>query len=145
MSNSNMKRFFSILTLSLLALSFIGCNKSKNPTVSFHESSYLIPAAGGELIIPVKNSGIDDIIILYPDGSNWKIESNGDMTPIGGWIKIDKVINKYSTRALVSWTSGISITVEPNTTPKERKATITVTSYDASDEVRITQSAAKVQ
>lgn len=106
----------------------------------------MIPAAGGELIIPVRSTGVDDVKIDYSDNANWEIAENGDMIPSQGWIEVVKVINDYqSTRELAEWTSGVVINVKPNTNKYERRAVITVESFTASDAITITQPAAFVK
>lgn len=140
-----MKTFFTIFSTILFSLSLTSCVKDV-PSVSFPQSSYMIPAAGGELIIPVRSTGVDDVKIDYSDNANWEIAENGDMIPSQGWIEVVKVINDYqSTRELAEWTSGVVINVKPNTNKYERRAVITVESFTASDAITITQPAAFVK
>lgn len=140
-----MKTFFTIFSTILFSLSLTSCVKDI-PSVSFPQSSYMIPAAGGELIIPVRSTGVDDVKIDYSDNANWEIAENGDMIPSQGWIEVVKVINDYqSTRELAEWTSGVVINVKPNTNKYERRAVITVESFTASDAITITQPAAFVK
>lgn len=140
-----MKTFFTIFSTILFSLSLTSCVKDI-PSVSFPQSSYMIPAAGGELIIPVRSTGVDDVKIDYSDNANWEIADNGDMIPSQGWIEVVKVINDYqSTRELAEWTSGVVINVKPNTNKYERRAVITVESFTASDAITITQPAAFVK
>lgn len=140
-----MKTFFTIFSTILFSLSLTSCVKDI-PSVSFPQSSYMIPAAGGELIIPVRSTGVDDVKIDYSDNANWEIAENGDMIPSQGWIEVVKVINDYqSTRDLAEWTSGVVINVKPNTNKYERRAVITVESFTASDAITITQPAAFVK
>ena len=140
-----MKTFFTIFSTILFSLSLTSCVKDV-PSVSFPQSSYMIPAAGGELIIPVRSTGVDDVKIDYSDNANWEIAENGDMIASQGWIEVVKVINDYqSTRELAEWTSGVVINVKPNTNKYERRAVITVESFTASDAITITQPAAFVK
>ena len=113
------------------------------PSVDLHEDTMTVSAAGGDLIIPVTSTGVDNVTITLPTGDSWVIEENGDMTPADSWIKLVKVINEYDdpTRALAKWDSGISLYVEPNTTGYERTATIVVHSFQAIDTIVLTQSA----
>jgi hypothetical protein len=113
------------------------------PSVDFYEESMTVSAEGGDLIIPVNSTGVDNVTITLPTGDSWVIEENGDMTPADSWIKLVKVINEYDdpTRALAKWDSGISLQVEPNTTGYERTATIVVHSFQAIDTIVLTQSA----
>ena len=73
-----MKTFFTIFSTILFSLSLTSCVKDI-PSVSFPQSSYMIPAAGGELIIPVRSTGVDDVKIDYSDYATWEIAENGDM------------------------------------------------------------------
>ena len=139
-----MKKFLFAAVATLSTLFAISCDivLKDYPIVYFENRSYMIPAAGGELIIPVKSTGVDNVTVGYSDSANWEIESNGDKIPTQGWVQIVKVINDYqSSRALATWTSGIVVVVEPNNSNSERRAAITVTSLGISDAVTIVQPA----
>lgn len=143
-----MNRAFRLSVIALLSLLTTACWGTWDaPSVSFPHNSYMIPASGGELIIPVKSTGVNDVTIKYSDMSNWEVDpSTGDMVPTQSWIKIVKVINNYqTTRELAEWTSGIVIEVEPNTSSVERQATISVQSYDTSASTTITQPASIIK
>ena len=102
----------------------------------------MIPAAGGEIIIPVTSTGVDNVTISFSDNANWETDSNGDKIPVQGWAQIVKVINDYkSTRALENFNSGIVVIVEPNTTNSERRAYVSVSSLGLSNSVTIVQPA----
>ncbi|MBR0363321.1 MAG: hypothetical protein IIX38_05960, partial [Alistipes sp.] len=106
--------------------------------------SMAVEAEGGEVIIPVTSTGVDNVEIIFDYSDRWEVdEENGDLTPQEGWIKIVKVINEYEvpTRALAKWDSGICIVVEPNATGHERKAKISVQSFMLHDTIEIIQSA----
>lgn len=136
-----MKKFF-YTTLTLVATLFATSCTMDIPSVTFSQDSYLIPASGGEIIIPVRNTGIDNVTISYSDNDNWEIDDNGDMIPTHGWIEVVKVIHDYkTTRTLESYNSGIVLRVAPHTGDYERRATLTVTSYSAADYLNISQSA----
>lgn len=138
-----MKKLFYI---ALVMLTLASCKELDEPGVSFSETSYIVPASGGEIIIPVKSTGVDDVRITYHDDSGWEKDENGDMVPVDGWLVFEKVINNYDTsRALAAWTSGICFNVQPNTTKSERSATVTVQSFQVSANVRITQSGGKAK
>ena len=108
------------------AFALIGCNKiTDNPKISFNEEVYTVAATGGELIIPVNSTGIDNVNIYYQrDGEHWQVDpETGDRIPVDGWLKLTKLIENYSvTRELAQWTSGLQLAVEPNTTGVERTA-----------------------
>ena len=144
-----MKKLFFVAVVASLTFS-VGCEHEiipnkiyDKPSVDFYEESMTVSAEGGDLIIPVNSTGVDNVTITLPTGDSWVIEENGDMTPADSWIKLVKVINEYDdpTRALAKWDSGISLQVEPNTTGYERTATIVVHSFQAIDTIVLTQSA----
>lgn len=121
-----MKRLFALLLLLSTAM-LTGCDI---PDVDFYEHSYEVSAAGGEMIIPVHSTGIDNVRISYL-GSNNK-----------DWCEIAEIIDNYEmTRALAEWDSGIKIKFEPNNTGKRRVVRIVATSFGAEDRVVIRQPA----
>ena len=141
-----MSRLFKLSVVIVAVTLFSGCAQMDEPSVSFSESSYMIPATGGELIIPVRSTGVDDVRIEYNDMSNWEVDSNGDMIPVEGWMTIVKVIDNYqTTRELAEWMSGIVIDVKPNNNNSERSAVIVVKSYTAESSLRISQPALLVK
>jgi hypothetical protein len=126
----------------------VGCEREiipgkiyDTPYVEFYEESMTLSAEGGDVIIPVLSTGVDNVTIQLSSGDRWVIEENGDKTPKDSWIKFVKVIDQYDvpTRALAKWDSGISLYVEPNTTGRERSATITVRSFMVDDKITISQ------
>lgn len=144
-----MKKLFFVAVVASLTF-VVGCEREiipnkiyDKPSVEFYEESMTVSAEGGDLIIPVNSTGVDNVTITLPTGDSWIIDENGDMTPADSWIKLVKVINEYDdpTRALAKWDSGISLQVEPNTTGYERTATIVVHSFQAIDTIVLTQSA----
>lgn len=144
-----MKKLFFIAIVAMAAFA-VGCEHEiipgkiyDKPSVDFYEESMTVSAEGGDLIIPVNSTGVDNVTITLPTGDRWIIDENGDMTPADSWIKLVKVINEYDdpTRALAQWDSGISLIVEPNTTGYERTATIMIQSFQAIDTIVLTQSA----
>ena len=129
-----------IFILAAMAIGMIACSPKDIPAVSFSQDTYAVSRDGGELIIPVSSTGIDNVTIYYPDGDMWEVDSQtGDMIPAEGWIKLVKVINDYNTRALAQWTSGISLEIAPNDTDHERSATITVRSFNTEATVTVRQ------
>ena len=132
-----MKKF---LILAVAALAMVGCAIEDTPVVSFSQEEYTVSSKGGELIIPVNSTGVDDVQITYQNYFDaWEIDpETGDKTP-SGWIKVGKVIERYDTRALAQWTSGIVLQIEPNTSEIERVGYITVRSFMAEAKVTIKQ------
>ena len=121
-----MKRLFALLLLLSTTL-LTGCDI---PDVEFYERSYEVPATGGEMIIPVNSTGLDEVGIKYY-GSNNK-----------DWCEVVEIIDHYDmTRALAEWNSGIKIKFTPNNTGKRRSVRIVATSFGAEDRVIIRQPA----
>ena len=130
-----------LLILAVAAITMVGCQIKDIPSVSFFEESYTVSSKGGELIIPVRSTGVDDVQITYRSGMDaWEIDpETGDRTP-AGWIKVVKVIEHYDvTRDLAEWDSGIVLEIEPNTVGVERIGYVTVTSFMAEEKVTIKQ------
>ena len=132
-----MKKF---LIMAVAALAMVGCAIEDTPVVSFSQESYTVSSNGGELIIPVNSTGVDDVQITYQSGLDaWEIDpETGDKTP-SGWIKVVKVIEHYDTRDLAQWDSGIVLEIEPNEDGVERIGYVTVRSFMAEDKVTIKQ------
>lgn len=149
-----MKKLFFI-AIAAVAFVCVGCEQTifpgkieDKPFVEFFEESMTVDAEGGEMIIPVTSTGVDNVEVIFNYFDRWEVDDeNGDLTPQEGWIKIVKVINEYEvpTRALAKWDSGICIYVEPNTTGHERKAKISVQSFLLHDTIEIVQSAGDVE
>ena len=145
-----MKKLFFV-AIAAVAFVSVGCERTifpnkieDKPFVEFFEESMIVGAERGEVIIPVRSTGVDNVEIIFDYSDRWEVdEENGDLTPQEGWIKVVKVINEYEvpTRALAKWDSGISIVVEPNATGYERKAKISVQSFMLHDTIEIIQSA----
>lgn len=145
-----MKKLFFV-AIAAVAFVSVSCEETifpnkieDKPFVEFFEESMTVGAEGGEVIIPVRSTGVDNVEIIFDYSDRWEVdEENGDLTPQDGWIKVVKVINEYEvpTRALAKWDSGICIVVEPNTTGHERKAKISVQSFMLHDTIEIIQSA----
>ena len=129
------------MIMAVAALAMVGCHKIQDiPEVSFYEESYTVSSQGGELVIPVNSTGVDDVQITYQSGMDaWEIDpETGDRTP-GGWIKLVKVIEHYDTRDLAQWDSGIVLQIEPNEGGVERIGYVTVRSFMAEEKVTIKQ------
>jgi hypothetical protein len=148
-----MKKLFFI-AIAAVAFVSVSCEETifpptirDEPFVEFFEESMTVGAEGGEVIIPVTSTGVDNVEFIFDYYDRWETDTeNGDLTPKEGWIKLVKVINYYEvpTRDLVKWDSGICIYVEPNTTGYERKAKISVRSFMLHDTIDIIQSAGDV-
>ena len=132
-----MKKF---LFMAVAALVMAGCAIKDVPSVTFFEESYTASSKGGELIIPVRSTGVDDVVISYKSSSDaWEVDpETGDRVP-GGWIEIKKIIEHHATRDLPEWDSGIVLQIEPNDRGAERVGYVTVKSFQAEAKVTIKQ------
>ena len=134
-----MKKF---LFMAIAAIVMTGCvtKDSDTPSVSFYQESYTASSKGGELIIPVKSTGVDDVVVSYKHSSDaWSVDpETGDMTP-DGWIEIKKIIEHHDTRLLLKEDSGIVLQIKPNNGKVERVGYVTVRSYQAEETVTIKQ------
>ena len=149
-----MKKLFFI-AIAAVAFVSVSCEETifpnkieDKPFVEFFKEYMTVGAEGGEVIIPVTSTGVDNVEFIFNYYDRWEVdEENGDLTPQEGWIKLVKVINEYDvpTRALPKWDSGICIYVEPNTENYERKAKISVQSFMLQDTIEIIQSAGDVK
>ena len=134
-----------LVILAMAVIGLLGCSKiTDTPVINFEESSYTVSVKGGELIIPVNSTGIDDVVITYKGGENWEVDSTtGDRTPTVGWCQLVRVIEHYEqdtkTRDLAQWTSAIELQIEPNSTDYERVAYITVKSFSKEATVMVKQ------
>ena len=111
------------------------------PEINFDQEQMSVAAEGGDYIIKVVSTGIDNV---YFDYDNLEYNEDGNLTPGEQWITLNEVIYRYdenATRDLPSYISGIDITVAPNTTGKSRKARIYATSYNKTETIEIVQAA----
>ena len=132
-----MKKFLFASLVACFALA--SCGKiTDTPSLEFEHSSYVVSESGGELVIPVFSTGIDDVRVSYSHSDRWDTDSQGNLTPKEGWIKIKKVIWE-TTRELPVFDSGVVIEVEPNTSSYERRAKVIVRSFTISKSVEIIQ------
>ena len=95
-----MKKLFFVAVAAVAFVS-VGCEETifpnkieDKPFVEFFDESMAVEAEGGEVIIPVTSTGVDNVEIIFDYSARWEVdEENGDLTPQEGWIKIVKVIN----------------------------------------------------
>ena len=128
-----------ILLASLIAcFAFVSCRPTDTPSLEFEKSSYIVSENGGELVIPVTSTGIDDVRVSYSYSDRWDTDQQGNLTPKEGWIKIKQVIWEL-TRELPVSDSGVVIEIKPNTSNYERKASVIVRSFTISKSVEIIQ------
>lgn len=129
-------KFLAIIAITLFAAS--GCMIKDTPSVSFSNEEFPVAQAGGDFIIPVSSTGVDNVVVHYGYGNGWTLEENGDRIP-NEWCKVVRLVEHYETRALASWQSGVEIHVEPNESGSERTAQIEVKSFGASDFITVRQ------
>ncbi|MBR2866665.1 MAG: hypothetical protein IKC12_02985 [Alistipes sp.] len=142
-----MRRVSFIIVAAAMFMA-MGCEEvivgpiTDEPYISFHEDWMTLPAEGGEILVPLTSTGVDNVFI--GNDSTWVEDENGDLLPIDEWMEIVKVINEYdaeagSTRALAKWDSAIVIRVQPNDTNYGRSATLSAQSFSASDRIIVCQ------
>jgi hypothetical protein len=111
------------------------------PEINFDQEQMSVAAEGGDYIIKVVSTGVDDVYFAF---DNLEYSENGNLTPGEEWITLNEVIYDYdenATRDLPLYISGIDITVAPNTTGKSRKARIFANSFTKTDYIDIVQAA----
>ena len=142
-----MKAIKYFLMLAIASVSFVSCEETiisplmDVPEINFDEEKLEVAVGGGDYIIKVVSTGVDDVYINY---DNLEYAEDGNLYPSEEWITLNMVIYDYNeddTRALAKYTSGIDITVAPNTTGKTRKARIYARSFTKNDYIDIVQSA----
>ena len=137
-----MKAIKYFLMMVAASVAFASCEPNKDcPEIRFDLQQLEVAAEGGDLIIKVTSTGIDDVLI---DLDNFQRDENGNLKPGEEWITLNEVIYNYdenATRDLPLYISGIDITVAPNTTGKTRKARIYATSYNKTETIEIVQAA----
>lgn len=137
-----MKTIKYFLMMAIASVAFASCEPNQDcPEVLFDLQQLEVAAEGGDLIIKVTSTGIDDVLI---DLDNLEQDENGNLKPSEEWITLNEVIYHYdenATRDLPLYISGIDITVAPNTTGKTRKARIYATSYNKTETIEIVQAA----
>ena len=129
-----------LLVLAMACVTCVSCLMDV-PEVEFSERKLEVAAEGGDYIIKVVSTGVDDVYINY---DNLEYGEDGNLYPSEEWITLNKVIYDYiedDTRALAMYTSGVDITVAPNTTGKTRKARIYARSFTKNDYIDIVQAA----
>ena len=140
-----MKAIKYFLVMAIASVAFVSCEQTivspiqDKPEISFDEDQVEVAAAGGDYIIKVVSTGVDDVYINY---DNLEYGEDGNLYPSEEWITLNMVIydyNENATRALAKYTSGIDITVAPNTTGKTRKARIYARSFTKNDYIDIVQ------
>ena len=133
-----MKKLF---LFAIVALGLTCCAIDDKPEISLEgDNLFTVSHEGGELIIPVTSTGVDQVTISYPNGDDWTFDSEtGDMVPVDGWVKIVKVIQHYDTRDLAVWRSGVQLQIAPNESNSERTAKITIYSFSKSVTATIRQ------
>ena len=130
-------KFLAIIAITLFTAS--GCVVKDIPSVSFSSEEFPVAQAGGDFIIPVSSTGVDNVLVHYHhNGNGWTVDENGDRIP-NEWCKVIRLVEHYETRDLASWQSGVEIHVEPNDTGSERTAQIEVKSFGASDFITVRQ------
>ena len=137
-----MKHLFKIMLAVVVAASLTNCKIKDSASIQAEQHSYTVAAEGGELTIPVNSTGIDNVNVDYrEDYYKWEVDSaTGDLYPTTGWLTIKQVIHHYpTTRDLPLFREGIVVEFAPNNSGVEREATISIRSFNVSDNIKITQ------
>lgn len=144
-----MKRAIKLMVLAVAVVGSAACEKTivgkiwDEPKVDFLEENITITAEGGEKIVALNSTGVDNAYIVNYGKDSWETDEEGNMTPKVDWVEIVEIINEYEpqTRALAQWQSGIVIRVKPNDTGAERNATLYARSFTVTDQITVTQAA----
>ena len=133
-------KIYAIVIFALTSF-FVSCGRQDIPAISVAQEEYLVDSNGGEITIPVTSTGIDDVTIKLGYSDRWNTDpDNGDRTPAAPWIRVSKVIEDYpQTRALLSWTSGVVLIIEPNKTTSKREAIVLISSFSKTESVKVVQ------
>lgn len=134
----------ALMMIAIMVIGLVSCEETivDKASIEFEAESMTVNAEGGQIVIAVESTGIDNVTFDF--SNNWSIdEENGDLYPTEGWIKLNRVINELNdaTRDLACWQQGIDITIEPNETGYERRAYIIARSFNISDKIEIIQAA----
>ena len=132
-------KYFLIFAVASAAL--VSCGVDDCPEIRFDLQKLNVSAEGGDYVIKVTSTGVDDVLI---DFDNLAFDENGNLKPGEEWITLNEVIYDYdenATRDLPLFISGVDITVAPNTTGTTRKARIYATSFNKTDTIEIIQAA----
>lgn len=144
-----MKRAVKLMVLAIAVVGSVACEKTivgkiyDEPKINFLEESIIVAAEGGEQIVALNSTGVDNAYIVNYGTDSWETDEEGNMTPKEDWVEIVEIINEYEpqTRALAQWQSGIVIRVKPNDTGAERNATLYARSFTVTDQITVTQAA----
>ena len=138
-------KYFFMMAVASVAL--VSCENTifspimDKPEINFDQEQMSVAAEGGDYIIKVVSTGVDDVYFAF---DNLEYSENGNLIPGEEWITLNEVIYDYdenATRDLPLYISGIDITVAPNTTGKSRKARIFANSFTKTDYIDIVQAA----
>lgn len=135
-----MKKLLFIIEIAAVAsIAFTSCAPEDCPEIRFDLQQLNVDADGGDYIIKVTSTGIDNVNIYFYD---LEYDEDGNQQPGEQWITINEVIydyNENATRDLPLFISGEDITVAPNTTGVTRKARIYAESFNKTDTIEIIQ------
>ena len=107
-----MKRLFALLLLLSTTL-LTGCDI---PDVEFYERSYEVPATGGEMVIPVNSTGLDEVGIKYYGSNNKDWGEVVEVMDHAHWqngIRVSKSNSRPTTPASVARCESLQQVLEP--------------------------------
>jgi hypothetical protein len=134
-----MKTIKYLLFFAVASIAFTSCAPEDCPEIRFDLQQLNVDADGGDYIIKVTSTGIDNVNIYFYD---LEYDEDGNQQPGEQWITLNEVIydyNENATRDLPLFISGVDITVAPNTTGVTRKARIYAESFNKTDTIEIIQ------
>jgi hypothetical protein len=132
-----MKTIKYLLFFAVASIAFTSCAPEDCPEIRFDLQQLNVDAEGGDYIIKVTSTGIDNVNIYF-----FEYDEDGNLQPGEQWITLNEVIydyNENATRDLPLFISGVDITVAPNTTGVTRRARIYAESFNKTDTIEIIQ------
>ena len=84
-----MRRFRFFFAVAVATIVAVSCEREiipnkiwDTPSCEFLQESMTVAAEGGEMVIPVESTGVDNVYISYRYGDMWDVDTdNGDLTP----------------------------------------------------------------
>lgn len=109
-------------------ISLMSCDKGiimDRPEIHADKKTYTISAEGGELLLPIRSTGVDKVEI--PENAK-------------SWISHKETIE---TKALLVFDEDVHLDILPNSSPQKRKTEIKVYSFTKSVKIKIEQEGSK--
>ena len=92
-----MKAIMYFVMMAVASVAFASCEPNQDcPEIMFDLQQLNVGAEGGNLIIKVTSTGVDDVLI---DFDNLERDENGNLKPGEEWITLNEVIYNYDENA----------------------------------------------